>query len=828
MNLNPNARIPVLSASQRHDAQLELEALSMEMGIARYNEALQEHGNAGLPPGQQLIKAAMQPMEEALKGWLKETAEGLASRSASVFYFIDQLAPVATTWITAHTVVSMLHERPSLAKAGLALASQMEAAVNIETIAKEHPRLAQRAAEKMSKQGSTSNRMLFIRRAGALADVKVVHWDDSVRVRIGALLIQLFSESTGLVAIETVPIGQGRTSTLVRPTESCREWLENSHARCELLAPVRMPMVSPPRDWTNPFNGGYLTPKLRQPLVKTRNRGYLTELKEWDMPWVYAAVNALQATEWAVNEPLYDTIKHLWEARSILGGIPERTDGDPELPNKTWAEGETPEKEQLQAWKVEAAKVWEAHAKAASKRSQLVQKLYVAEKMMEHGNRFHYVYNMDWRGRLYPVAASLSPQGDDLSKSLLHFAQCVPLGTDGAYWLAIHGANSFGIDKVSFEERIRWVEEHEELITETGRDPLSTVQWWGELKENGEPKLESPFCFVAFCIEWARLQAHVDSGKAQEDFMSCLPVAFDGSCNGLQNFSAMLRDPVGGAATGLVPGERPADIYSEVARAAQAIIDRDAADPESEHHLVAQRWVGKMSRRLAKRNTMTVPYGVTRRGMRDQLYKELEESRAVHRSEDAGYLSACNYEAIGTVVVAARRAMDWLKEAAKVAASNELPVRWVTPAGLLVVQDYRVELGEMTNFVTLGRRFRLLIQKTGDKLNTRKQALGISPNYVHSLDAAHLMRTVLFCAQDGMEDFAMIHDSYGCHAGHATRLRDNLREAFVQQYSAPVLQQFRDELAEQLPEELREKLPPLPEMGTLDLEQVRQSEYFFA
>lgn len=90
------------------------------------------------------------------------------------------------------------------------------------------------------------------------------------------------------------------------------------------------------------------------------------------------------------------------------------------------------------------------------------------------------------------------------------------------------------------------------------------------------------------------------------------------------------------------------------------------------------------------------------------------------------------------------------------------------------------------------------------------------------------MRTVLFCAQEGVEDFAMIHDSFGCHAGKATALRDALREAFVQQYSEPVLERFRDELAEQLPPELREKLPPLPEMGTLDLEAVRQSEYFFA
>lgn len=259
--------------------------------------------------------------------------------------------------------------------------------------------------------------------------------------------------------------------------------------------------------------------------------------------------------------------------------------------------------------------------------------------------------------------------------------------------------------------------------------------------------------------------------------------------------------------------------------AAQKLVDEDAAAG----NVIAQRWVGRLTRKLAKRNTMTVPYGVTKRGMRDQLFKELEEmSESSQRSEDAGYLAEKNFEAIGNVVVAARLAMDWLREAAKVAASTELPVKWVTPAGFLAVQDYREDEGEQIDFTVLGRRYQLTLVKTGTKLAARKQALGISPNFVHSLDAAHLMRTVLFCQQDGMVDFAMIHDSYGVHAGNAARLRDNLREAFVDQYTDPVLENFRDQLREQLPEEARETLPPLPPMGNLDLELVKQSEYFFA
>lgn len=801
------------STRSRVESQLELEALSVELGVQRYRDALADGREAELPPGQQLLKAALTPMIEGLKAWLLETAQGLASRNAGVYHFINQFEPEAASWVTARACLQMLHEFPSLTRVALVVAEQLEGHLNLAALTEGAPALAKKVQKAMETMNHERNKLVFIRKAAGKADVKVIQWDSSTRVRVGTTLVALFAQTTGLVTIETIHSGK-ESSTIVRATESCRQWLEEAHARCELLSPVRLPMVCRPRAWTTPFNGGYLTKALRQPVVKTRNKGYLTALKDHDMPWVYATVNALQDTEWAVNTQVYDVVRTLWEASREIKGIPSRELLP--LPPRVWGEGVEPHPDALKAWKVEAAKVHEVNAKLRAKRLQLVQKLWVAEEMMQRGNCFHYVYNLDWRGRMYPVGPVLTPQGDDVAKAMLCFHRGAPLGDEGAYWLAIHGANTFGVDKVAFDERIQWVEDNADNILLAARQPLN-FDWWTQA--------DSPFCFLAFCFEWARLQEHVDSGKREADFMSTIAVAFDGACNGLQNFSAMLRDPVGGAATGLVPDHKPSDIYSEVARAAQALIDAEAA----EGHEVAARWVGRMSRKLSKRNTMTVPYGVTKKGMRDQMYGELEGlSQRETQSADAAYLAEKNFEAIGNVVVAARLAMDWLKEAAKVAASTELPVKWVTPAGFLAVQDYREDEGEEIDFVVLGRRYRITLVKTGTKLSTRKQALGISPNFVHSLDAAHLMRTVLFCQQDGMVDFAMIHDSYGVHAGNAARLRDNLREAFVDQYTTPVLELFRDQLLEQLPEDKRGDLPPLPPMGTLDLELVKQSEYFFA
>jgi DNA-directed RNA polymerase len=71
-------------------------------------------------------------------------------------------------------------------------------------------------------------------------------------------------------------------------------------------------------------------------------------------------------------------------------------------------------------------------------------------------------------------------------------------------------------------------------------------------------------------------------------------------------------------------------------------------------------------------------------------------------------------------------------------------------------------------------------------------------------------------------------DSYGTHACDTDTLAECLREAFIEQYSQDVLENFRKEVLDQLPVELRAEVPPVPPKGTLDLEAVKESRYFFA
>jgi len=97
------------------------------------------------------------------------------------------------------------------------------------------------------------------------------------------------------------------------------------------------------------------------------------------------------------------------------------------------------------------------------------------------------------------------------------------------------------------------------------------------------------------------------------------------------------------------------------------------------------------------------------------------------------------------------------------------------------------------------------------------------------MDAAHLMLSVATARDNGIDNFAMIHDSFGTHAANAEMFGACLRHAFVDMYEdVDVLTDFRKSIIAMLPEERHDEVPPVPAKGTLDLQQVKDSDFFFA
>ena len=86
-----------------------------------------------------------------------------------------------------------------------------------------------------------------------------------------------------------------------------------------------------------------------------------------------------------------------------------------------------------------------------------------------------------------------------------------------------------------------------------------------------------------------------------------------------------------------------------------------------------------------------------------------------------------------------------------------------------------------------------MVEDTKDPaLNLAVQA--IPPNYIHSIDAAHLMKTVNAMAEQGVPSFSMIHDSYGCHCSFVPTMRKALTETFYEIHKQPLLQKFKEDI----------------------------------
>ena len=238
---------------------------------------------------------------------------------------------------------------------------------------------------------------------------------------------------------------------------------------------------------------------------------------------------------------------------------------------------------------------------------------------------------------------------------------------------------------------------------------------------------------------------------------------------------------------------------------------------------------------------MTMVYGSTLFGIQEQLNSvlvsmrdkgvDLPEGFGYNLSPDCKRMAKIVNESIGEVVVKGREAMDWIQEALEPLVKEHADMEWITPTGFRVRQSYRrpnlkrVE----TTFDRVSYRISYADGVDEKKLNTRQQRQGISPNFVHSMDASALMLTTMKCKQEGINDLHMIHDSYGTHAGKTEELFRYIREEFVNMYEDnDVLQQFKDEVVKRLPEDKQQDVKDVPTKGDLDLKQVLTSPFFFA
>ena len=848
--------------------QLALEHESYELGERRFLKMLERQAKAGEiadnAAAKPLLATILPKLTSRIVEWLEEYASK-KGRKPVAYAPLQSLKPEASAFITLKVILASLTSTNMAtiqAAAGmLGKAIEDEARFGrIRDLEAKH--FKKHVEEQLNKRHGQVYKKAFMQVVeadmigrGLLGGEAWSSWDKETTMHVGIRLIEMLIESTGLVELQRNNAGNAGSDH--EALQLAQEYVDVLAKRAGALAgisPMFQPCVVPPKPWVAITGGGYWA-NGRRPLalVRTHSKKGLMRYEDVYMPEVYKAVNIAQNTAWKINKKVLAVVNEIVNWKNCpVADIPslERQ----ELPPKP--DDIDTNEAALKEWKKAAAGIYRLDKARVSRRISL-------EFMLEQANKFAskkaiwFPYNMDWRGRVYAVPM-FNPQGNDMTKGLLTLAKGKPIGEEGFYWLKIHGANCAGVDKVPFPERIAFIEKHVDDILACAKDPINNT-WWAEQ--------DSPFCFLAFCFEYAGVAHHGLS------YNCSLPLAFDGSCSGIQHFSAMLRDEVGGHAVNLLPSETVQDIYGIVAQKVNEILKQDAINGTPNEMItvtdkdtgeiseklklgtstLAQQWLAYgVTRSVTKRSVMTLAYGSKEFGFRQQVLDDtiqpaIDSGKGLmftQPNQAAGYMAKLIWDAVSVTVVAAVEAMNWLKSAAKLLAAevkdkktkeilrHRCAVHWTTPDGFPVWQEYRKPLQKRLDMIFLGQfRLQPTINTLKDSgIDAHKQESGIAPNFVHSQDGSHLRMTVVYAHEKyGIESFALIHDSFGTIPADAGKLFKAVRETMVITYeNNDVLADFYDQFADQLHETQLDKMPPLPKKGNLNLQDILKSDFAFA
>lgn len=656
-----------------------------------------------------------------------------------------------------------------------------------------------------------------------------------VRAKIGALLLDNFIQSAKITVTREDP-KTGKQLTSTQPAFHHHTGFQNGK-RIIWIGPhfevfeklrtdpvhnvsaMKMPMLVEPKPWLSFYEGGYYS--MRDQAVRTKvgdssQKAYaISAIENGDMKKVLAGLDTLGRVPWNINQEVFRVMLEAWNRDENIGGL---VPGDAGLQRPTEPPADAP----YQVRRTYEATLREYENTKSGLHSQRCFQnfqLEVARAFLKE--KFYYPHSVDFRGRAYPVPPILNHIGADMARGLLKFANGKELGAVGLQWLKVHLANLYGYDKSSLKDREQFAMDNIDQIYDSATNPLGGNRWW--------IKAEDPWQCLACCIELKNALESPDPTR----FVSQLPVHQDGTCNGLQHYAALGGDEAGASQVNLEPSDRPQDIYTGVAELVREMVAKDAKNGI----MNATFMDGKISRRVVKRTVMTNVYGVTFMGAKLQVLDELKEIFPNFQPQEgipnlvmpAMYIAKKIFLALGKIFNGAQEIQYWLGECgerittslstdqiqkisqrfdgkqlgfdAKYKQTKQISDRvqkkldkdienfkssiiWTTPLKMPVVQPYRKDTLQRVKTSIASISFAK--QAATDVIDKRKQLQAFPPNFIHSLDATHMILSALKCSELGL-DFAAVHDSFWTHAADIPNLNVVLRDAFVRMHSEDII-----------------------------------------
>ena len=629
------------------------------------------------------------------------------------------------------------------------------------------------------KSIGTHQKVVVIRTLMNRCDVE--HWQTwgrANRIRLGGWLLDCICQSSNWFMTETRRDGR-KTQCHVVPTPEFIAIKDQVMAQAELFSPIAWPMLIEPNDWSNEIQGGYILNEVMKGYDMVR-RGNPTRI-QGETPINF--LNKIQKVAYTLNPFVVGVAETLMaKGRAVGKFIPVV---DIPLPPKPVDIAEN--YDSRKDYRRRAAEVMNLNAQAFQK-SCRTRMTMNAVKVFKDKEKFYCPWSFDYRSRIYPIPAFLTPQDTDFGKSLLKFHVSAFVDSGAKYWLAFQVATTYGLDKDTMHDRQVWVDNNHDLIKRVATDPIANLPEWEAADE--------PWQFLASCEEYYACVI-----KCNRQFTN-LMVATDATCSGLQILAGLARDKSTAKLVNVVPGDKPQDAYKVIAEQAKPEV------PESIQPF--------MDRKVTKRTVMTIPYNAKPYSNRSYIRDALKEKGVEVEKEDLTAVVKAVRNAMDEVVPGPMQVMKWIeKEVAAAIDRGEQQIEWLTPSGFVVTQRLMKSQTQRIELQLLGRCVVKAATGETDKVDKAHHKNATAPNLIHSLDASLLcLSTLRFDAP-----ISLIHDSVLCRATDMGILSAIVRETYMHLFAE---HDYLTTFAQHIGAETK---PPI--IGDLEPSTVIDSTYFF-
>ena len=657
---------------------------------------------------------------------------------------------------------------------------------------------------------------------------------DGDAIKYGAYMVKYFAEAFPQYVSVDLSYEDRKSKWQEKqlvPTQLYLDTVANNIETLAELSIVTFPMVEKPMDWTTDgSDGGYYTEIYKRNIIKKRQVGDGAGINQE----IAGAVNVIQGTPWELNLDTIDIIDKLNKTKpeSLKKVFPLVVNKTPEKPYPDVLYSDMDEDQ------LKIHRQWSSLEKKLKKDRQAKISVDLARegalrqaKFFIHDTKFHkgkiwFPHDLDYRIRTYNKSMTgLNTQGADFQKGMIKFANKHAVTTDnGIKWLKINMSNLIGFDKLTLPERVQKCNEHEGLIREVVKNPYKCTEWH---------KWDKPVQGLAAAIEYVKW---LDNDQA----LLQTHIQLDGLCNGVQNLAALTRDHLVAPHVGLIWTPERGDVYGYVNN---DVIER--ITPLGCR--MSDEWLRSelMTRSLTKTPVMTRSYGATIYGIKDGCKEFIEDQGKSAHFEDlfksGNWMGERIWESMEGSLAGPMSFMEWAQKCAGIMAKANLPLPWTNPALAQCMQSpFETKRKEIKVKIN-GQAQSYYIMKHTNKIARAKAESSSSPNMIHSCDGSHLIGTTNHCVAKGIRDFAMVHDSFGTIPDHAEGLLDSTKDAWVEQYSEDwilrwyhewvefAISKGKPEVAAALPHPYKEDEDgKFVIVGTLNIEDVRKSDFFFA